>query len=143
VRSLFKRALLCGVAVATAVPAFAQLTDADVERIRAALERPAPTLTLDYPTPTFRVHIVERRPLQEMFEVPPWKLDKPGWQPPAVGFDLLSIARYAAREMAQAKRGHDLREAREEVLREIAAYCAAQPNNGAGITVCANAASIR
>jgi hypothetical protein len=46
-------------------------------------------------------------------------------------------------EIAASKRGHDLRVAREEVVREIAAYCAAQANSGAGITICSSAPAIR
>jgi hypothetical protein len=118
-------------------------SDADLGRIRAALDKPPSKLTLQERTPDFRVHIEERRPLQDIFDVPPWQLEKPGWQPPYVGFDLLSIVRYVAREVADAKRGHDVRLAREEVLRDIAAYCAAQPGNGAGITICSTASNIR
>jgi hypothetical protein len=117
-------------------------TDNDVERIRAALERPALKLTFDYPTPTFRVRIEERRPLQDLFDVPAWMPEKPGWQPPA-GLSLASIVGYVVHEIGAAKRGHDLRLAREEVLREIAAYCAAQPNSGDGIAICSSAPSIR
>ena len=112
-------------------------TDHDVERIRAALERPSLQLTFDYPMPTFRVRIEERRPLQDLFDIPAWMPEKPGWQPP-VGLSLSSILGYAVHEVAAAKRGHDLRLAREEVLREIAAYCAAQPSSGAGITICSS-----
>lgn len=123
-------------------PFAAAQTDNDVERIRAALERPSLKLTFDYPTPTFRVRIEERRPLQDLFDVPAWMPEKPGWQPPA-GLSLSSIIFYAVHEIASAKRGHDLRLAREEVLREIAAYCAAQPNSGAGITICSSAPALR
>ena len=100
-------------------------SDADLGRIRAALDKPPSKLTLQERTPDFRVHIEERRPLQDIFDVqPPWQLEKPRWQPPYVGFDLLSIIpAYVAREVADAKRGHDVRLAREEVLRDIAAYC--------------------
>lgn len=117
-------------------------TDNDVERIRAALERPSLKLTFDYPMPTFRVRIEERRPLQDMFDIPAWMPEKPGWQPPA-GLSLSSILGYVVHEIASAKRGHDLRLAREEVLREIAAYCVAQPNSGAGITICSSAPASR
>lgn len=136
-------ALAAGLVAAAAAPAHAQLTEKDVERIRTALEKPrALTITPERP-PDFRIYIEEKNPLQDIFDVPPWATPKPGWQPPAVGFDLMSIVRYVAHEVAEAKHGHDLRLAREEVLREIAAYCAAQPNSGAGITICTNAPAIR
>jgi hypothetical protein len=115
-------------------------TDGDVERIRAALERPSLKLTFDYPTPTFRVRIEERRPLQDLFDVPAWMPEQPGWQPPA-GVSLSSIVGYVVHEIAAAKRGHDLRLAREEVVREIAAYCAAQADSGSGIAICSSAAT--
>jgi len=117
-------------------------TDHDIERIRAALDRPLLKLTFDEPTPTFRIRIDERRPLQDLFDVPAWLTEKPGWQPPA-GLSLASILGYVVHEIAAAKRGRDLRLAREEVLQEIAAYCAAQPNSGAGITICSSAPPLR
>jgi hypothetical protein len=117
-------------------------TDNDIARIRAALERPSLKLSFDDPTPTFRMRIEERRPLQDLFDVPAWMPEKPGWQPPA-GLSLSSIIGYVAHQIAVAKRGRDLRLAREEVLREIAAYCAAQPNSGADITICSAAPATR
>jgi len=142
VRSARLLSILVGSFSLLPTPFAAAQTDNDVERIRAALERPSLKLTFDYPTPTFRVRIEERRPLQDLFDVPAWMPEKPGWQPPA-GLSLSSIIFYAVHEIASAKRGHDLRLAREEVLREIAAYCAAQPNSGAGITICSSAPPLR
>ena len=135
--------LAAGLILSAAAPALAQLTEKDVERIRAALDKPATLKLAPERQPDFRVYIEEKNPLQDIFDVPPWQIPSPGWQPPAVGFDLMSIVRYVAHEVAEAKHGHDLRLAREEVLREIAAYCAAQPNSGSGITICTNAPAIR
>jgi hypothetical protein len=144
VTRLLTAALVCGLVVAAAAPAHAQLTEKDIDRIRTALDRPAALkLTPAERPPDFRVYIEEKNPLQDLFDIPAWMPEKPGWRPPALGFDLLSIVRSVAHEVADAKRGHDVRVAHEEVLREIASYCAAQPNSGAGIAICASAPAIR
>jgi len=99
-------------------------SDETLERLRAALEKPPSKLTLKERTPDFTVRIETRRPMADIFDVPPWATDPVGWQPPSLGFDLLSLVRYVAKSAADAKRGHDLRLAREEVQRSIAGYCA-------------------
>jgi len=102
-------------------------TTADaLDRVRAALAKPPSKVTLMQRTPDFTVHIEKRRPMQEIFDVPPWATDPVGWQPPGIGFDLLSAVRYVAKSVADAKHGHDERLAREEVQRAIADYCAVQ-----------------
>jgi hypothetical protein len=113
-----------------------------VERVRAALEKPSSKLARLAVKPDFKVHIEERRPLQEIFDTPPWQLPPIAWRPPAVGFDLMSLVRNAAKGVAEAKRGHDLRLARDEVQRAVAEYCAAQPNVGE-IQMCSSSPAIR
>lgn len=112
------------------------------ERVRAALDKPPSKLTLRERTPDFSVHIEKRRPMQDIFDTPLWQLPPHGWQPPAVGFNLLSIASYVAQSVSDAKRGHDERLAREEVQRSIADYCAAQENRAA-IQICSTAPASR
>jgi len=107
--------------------ALAQPTADTLARVRAALARPASKLTLTDRTPDFTVHVEARRPMQDIFDVPPWATGPVGWQPPGIGFDLLSLVRYVAKGASDAKRGHDLRLAREEMQRSIADYCAALP----------------
>jgi hypothetical protein len=127
------------VAGAVAAPLAQQPSPArSVERVRAALEQPPPRLTFTVTDrlPDFTVHIQERHPLQEVFDTPAWATDPVGWQPPAIGFDLMSVVRYLAKSAADAKRGHDERLAREDVQRAIVDFCAAQPNFGAGIQIC-------
>jgi len=102
-------------------------TAESVARVRAALTRPPSKLTLKDRPPDFTVHIETRPPMADIFDVPAWATDPVGWQPPGVGFDLLSLFRSVAKSAADAKRGHDLRLAREEVQRSVAAYCAALP----------------
>jgi hypothetical protein len=112
------------------------------DRVRAALDRPPSKLTLQERTPDFSVHIEKRRPMQDIFDTPPWQLPPHGWQPPAVGFNLLSIVSYVAQSVSDAKRGHDERVAREDVQRSIADYCAAQDNRAA-IQICSTSPAIR
>jgi len=127
------RALLVASIVAGAVThgsAQEQPTTAEsVDRIRTALARPPSKLTLTQRTPDFTVHIEKRRPMADIFDTPLWATDPVGWQPPSLGFDLLSVFRYVAKSASEAKRGHDLRLAREEVQRSIADYCAALPTD--------------
>jgi hypothetical protein len=118
--------------------------DGSVDRVRAALQKPPSKLTLIDRQPDFTVHIEKKRPMQDIFEIPPWQLPPIGWQPPAwgTGINLLSLVQYVAKSVADAKRGHDERVAREDVQRDIADYCAAQPNR-ATIQICSNAPSGR
>lgn len=113
-----------------------------VDRVRAKLEKAPPKLILQQRTPDFTVHIEKRRPMQDIFDVPAWATDPIGWQPPGLGFDLLGAFRYVAKGVAEAKRGHDERLAREDVQHAIADYCAAQPNS-ASIQICATSPAIR
>jgi hypothetical protein len=117
-----------------------------VERVRTALEQPSSKLTLPEVKPTFRVHIEERRPLQEIFDTPPWQLPHVGWQPPAVpaktafgtiplmNVDLLAVAG----AIGDLWRAHARRSAAAEVQRAIDDFCATQINAGAGTLICDN-----
>jgi hypothetical protein len=98
---------------------------ASLDRVRAALARPPSTLTLKERTPDFTVHIEKRRPMADIFDVVPWATDPVGWQPPGLGFDLLSLFRNVAKNAAEGKRAYDLRMARKEVRHAIDDYCAA------------------
>jgi len=120
--------------------------DEHVERVRAALERPPSRLTLPEVHADFRVHIEVRRPLQDIFDKPPWQLPPIGWRPPAVGYtafggipmvnlDLMAISGAIARSVNDARRAHAARNASDEVRQAIAEYCAVQPN-AATITIC-------
>ena len=116
--------------------------DQQVERVRAALEKPPSKLTVPEVRADFSVHIEVRRPLQDIFDKPVWQLPPIGWQPPAVGYtafggmpmvniDLMAIGRVARRAYAE----HN---ASEEVRQAIAEYCAVQPN-AATISICSGA----
>lgn len=116
--------------------------DQQVDRVRAALEKPPSKLTVPEVHADFSVHIEVRRPLQDIFDKPPWQLPPIGWRPPAVAstafggipivnLDLMGIAR----SVNDARRAHAARNASEEVRQAIAEYCAVQPN-AATITIC-------
>ena len=132
---------LAAVDQATSPPPSPNPADQQVERVRAALERPPSRLTVPEVHADFRVHIEVRRPLQDIFDKPLWQLP-PAWHPPAVGFDVGSLLMSAAHGIAEVKRGHDLRVAQDEVWRAIVEYCAAQPNS-ATISICSTSASAR
>src|SRR4051812_40326679 len=110
-----------------------------LDRVRAKLEKPASSLKLQPRVPDFTVHIEKRRPMADIFDVPPWATDPVGWQPPGIGFDLMSVVRY----IAAAKHRYDERVARDDVQRTIAEYCAAQPDGGAAIQICSTSRARR
>jgi len=133
---------MLGVAVISAAGAVARAQDQmaldSIEHVRAALEKPPSRLTLVDRKPDFSVTIEKKRPMQDIFEIPPWQLPPIGWQPPAwgTGINLLSVVSYVAKNIADAKRGRDERKAREEVQQSIADWCATQEHHGAYIAIC-------
>jgi len=71
-----------------------------IEHVRASLEKAPSKLTLTERKPDFTVHIEKKRPMQDIFEIPPWQLPPIGWQPPA----WCSHARPSARSGAAGSR---------------------------------------
>ena len=102
--------------------------DRSLDRMRSVLTKPPLRLALPDTEANFKIHIEAIHPMHDIFVAPPWATEPVGWQPPGVGFDLLSLFRYVAKSAAEAKRAHDLRIAREDVQQAITDYCAAQPN---------------
>ena len=102
--------------------------DRSLERMRSVLEKAPLRLTLPDTEATFKVHIQALHPLHDIFDVVPWATDPVGWQPPGIGFDVLSVFRYIAKSASDAKHERDERHARDEVQRAIDDYCASQPN---------------
>jgi hypothetical protein len=119
-------ALILGAAAATRAQEPAP--DQSLDRMRAVLQQPPLRLTLPETEANFKIHIEAIHPLHEVFDKPLWQLDPIGWQPPGIGFNLLTLVQYAVTAAADAKRAHDVRHARDEVQRAIVDYCAAQPN---------------
>jgi len=141
-----KRLLAFSVAIVlgTAATARAQTAapDQSLDRMRAVLQHKPLQLTLPEPEVNFKIHIEAVHPMHEIFDKPPWQLDPIGWQPPAIGFNLMTLVDYVVNAASDAKREHDVRRAREEVQRSIADYCAAQPNANT-IQICSTSAAIR
>jgi len=142
------------IAGAIGAPAAQQRDAGSVERIRVALAKSPSSLTLKARPPDFTMEVHERRPLQEVFDTPPWADPRPGWRAPAVGTtafgtipiasaDLLAVGGSIATKINDIRRAHAARDASEEVAVTIAGYCAAQPNAGAGIQICTTSLAIR
>jgi len=121
--------------------------DQSLDRMKAVLGRKPLNLSTSEPEPTFKIEIHAIHPLHEIFEKPPWQLPPIIWHVPAMGpstafgsipmmsVDLLALGRSMAR-------ARDQRAARAEVQREIAAYCAAQPN-ALQIQICSPSRAVR
>jgi hypothetical protein len=157
-RSRVPRLTLWLIIGAIASPAAQHLEPGSVERVRAALAKPPSRLTLTARKPDFAVEIHERRPLQEIFDAPPWATPPPGWSPPGgwrpaaatafgtipiLSVDLLAIGGAIERRVNDARRSHAVADASEEVSLAIASYCAARPNGGADIQICRTSPAIR
>jgi hypothetical protein len=120
-----------------------QPSDGDsFERIREALRKPPSGLSLKLPEADFSVYIEERRPLQDIFERPPWVSPPPEFPAPpgsgrdghdgtvaGVSFDWLA----AAHALSRAVRTH---QARGEVERAIAGYCIAHRDEPGADAIC-------
>jgi hypothetical protein len=116
--------------------------DQSLERMRAVLQKRPLQLTPVEPEANFKIHIEAIHPMHDIFEKPPWQLDPIGWQPPGVGFNLMTLIQYGVTAASNAKRARDQRFAREQVRRAIAEYCAAQPNANT-IQICSSSPAVR
>jgi hypothetical protein len=124
--------------------------DRSLDRMRAVLQKPPLRLDVPEVEANFKIHIEAIHPMHDIFEKPPWQLPPIVWRIPNMGpatafgsmpilsVDLLSIAR----SVGAANRARDQRAAREEVLRAIAGYCAAQSNPNT-IQICSTSPAIR
>jgi hypothetical protein len=131
--------LTCGAGVAHAQ----RPSDADsLDRIRQALQKP-PGLSLELPRADFSVQIEQRRPLQDIFERPPWVSPPPEFPAPPgsardghdatiVGMSFDWVA--ASHAISRAIRTH---QARGEVERAIADYCIAHRDEPGAEAICA------
>jgi hypothetical protein len=121
---------------------YAQQPDANsLNRIRERLQRP-PALSLEVPRADFTVHIEERRPLQDIFDRPPWVSAPPEFPaPPGSNRDAhdstvfgMSVDPYAvAHSISRAIRA---REAGDEVRRAIAEYCSVHRDEPGAQAIC-------
>ena len=117
--------------------------DQSLDRMKAVLQRTPLRMTpVEEPEANFKIHIEAIHPMHDIFEKPAWQLDPIGWQPPGIGFNLLTLLQQGMHAAADAKHARDLRLAREEVQRAIANYCAVQPNANT-IQICSTSPAIR
>ena len=116
--------------------------DQSLDRMRSVLQKPPLRLALPESEANFKVRIKAIHPMHDIFDTVPWATDPVGWQPPGVGFDLLSVFRYVAKNAADAKRARGVRLAREDVQRAIDDYCAVQPN-ARTLQICSTSPAIR
>jgi hypothetical protein len=140
--------------VFAAAPQQLDVSDVALERLRAALDKPPSKLTLTDRKPDFTVTISERARFEHLlppildFKVgpglPPQALfTSPFGSQPLFRVDLLSIGMAAVAGVNELRKARARRSAWEEVRRTIAEFCAAQPDDGAGIQICASAPAIR
>jgi hypothetical protein len=116
------------------------------ERVRAALLKPPPKLIVETREPNFRVHVQERRPFDDLFEVRLWETPAvvpaprstlapiegvPHSTPALVQYtvDPGNFAKSAAKTVRE-------KSVRSQVDRAVAQYCAAQPDAGSSIPLC-------
>jgi hypothetical protein len=122
-------------------------TAVSVEHVRAALEKPPSRLALVEKRPDFTIDIREREERDRFmtpildFKVGPGVpqtalFSSPFGSQPLFTVDLLSIVMATASAVNVARKAYASHAAREDVRRTIAAYCAAQPDRGAGIQIC-------
>ncbi|HEY2908458.1 MAG TPA: hypothetical protein VGJ29_21305 [Vicinamibacterales bacterium] len=135
-------------------------TVVSLDRIRTALDRPAPLrLPAEGPKPDFVVHIVEKSWFERVMPpvdfrsgpVPPGglyayeqqqRLD-PTAPIPLFNISLMPLVRGIARGFSSAYQAQSAAGAHRDVVRAIAEYCAAQPNGGTAIAICMDPTSIR
>ena len=159
---LMSGALVLAQEAAPPQPETAHAADLPVslDSIREGLEQAAiDRLRLHVVIPDFAVKVVERERFEKL--VPPWDFQSGpvppgglyayeqlqrtglGFTQPLVSIDLLAIGRGIAGAISGARAAHAASAARDDVQRAIAEYCAAQPNAGAGIQLCAVPPTIR
>ena len=151
--TLVVSALLAGIFDDPSNPPFS------IDRIRDSLAQtpPEPAL-LPAAQPQFRVNIVERQRFGDRVPpdfrggpVPPGGLYAyeqrqrigPPMAQPLVVIDITPIASAIVAAIRDARRSGETAAAREDVRRAIGQYCAAQPDRGAGIQICAMSPAIR
>jgi hypothetical protein len=132
-----------------ATPAFAQQQPSflSVEKVRAALLKPPSKWVFEYRQPDFRVHIQDRRPLDDVFDVPLWDTPKIGHTPapsnlahiegtPGNSPPLFSMSVDPGGFAHSATKAAKAKAVRTETERAIEQYCTAQPDAGSSIPLC-------
>jgi hypothetical protein len=113
-----------------------------VDHVRAGLDKPKSKLSVPEVKPDFKVQIEERRPLQDLFDIPPWALEPHGWQPPgpvmksAFGTPMFSVDLLGL--FRKTLPAYISQEPNLPTKLAIDKYCAAQPKDGRRILICEN-----
>ena len=109
-------------------------------RIKAALQKPRPTLIINVPKADFRVNIDAIRPFADLFEVPPWVTPTSGLAAPHV-----NCARPCVAQLVSADPGaiaHSIstairsRRAHEDVVQALVEYCNAHRDEPGAAGIC-------
>jgi hypothetical protein len=108
-----------------------QVPDGDsLDRVRERLQKP-PSLTLELPAADFSIYIEQRRPLQDIFERPPWVPVPPDFAPPPGSNRDAHNATVVGMSIDPGVVAHSIsravrtRQARGEVRQAIEEYCIA------------------
>jgi len=147
--SLAACAAISACCIAASTASAQSTTDAvSLDRIKAELQKPPSLLTLTQRKPDFVVEIRERERFEHLvsglwdgereWRPRQWIAPSPFGSQPLFSVDLLSIASGIKRQLGESRRAHAASGAAEEVRQSIAAYCAAQPDGGAGIRICSD-----
>jgi hypothetical protein len=113
--------------------------DASLARIKAALQKPAPTLVINLPHADFRVNVEAVRPFADIFERPPWVTPPQEFAAPKIGGDG-RVAQLGGFDPGVV--GHSIsrairtRRAHKEVIEAIAQYCAAHRDEPGASGIC-------
>jgi hypothetical protein len=113
--------------------------DASFARIKSALQKPAPKLVIEAPTPDFKVNIDAIRPFADIFELPPWVTPPQSPAAPRIAGNG-RVAQLAgvdpgviAHSISQAVR---TRRAHSEVVEAIREYCAVHRDEPGAAGIC-------
>jgi len=129
------------IGAAAAVRAQQPSSDDSFERVREALQRPA-GLSLDLPKADFSIFIEQRRPLQDIFERPPWVTPPPEFPPPPGSNRDAHNATVVGGSIDPGVVAHAIsrsirtRQARGEVRRAITEYCVEHRNEPGADAIC-------
>jgi hypothetical protein len=124
-------ALAMGVLLAAQAP-----DDAALERIRHALETPAPALDLTPLTTDFYVFVEAPRPFADVFELPPWVTPPSEFAAPRAGGRMAGgsidpgVIAHSISKAVRTRRAHT------EVIQAIVEYCAAHRDEPGASGIC-------
>jgi len=109
-------------------------------RIKAALQKPRPTLVIEVPKTDFRVNIDAIRPFADLFEVPPWVTPPSDLAAPHVNCARPCVAQLVSADPGaiahSISAGLRSRRAHEEVVQAMVEYCSAHRDEPGAAGIC-------